>query len=88
MKHFYNKYNILFLLKNKFFKYLRKNCRKFKINRIFENFNVIFKINEISKNSLKKFVVFIINNVKIITIVYFIIKLRDEIVKFNYNFRN
>ena len=80
VEHLYNKCDISFLSKNKLFKHLRENCWKFKIS--FETFNVTFQIN----NTL--FVIFMINNAKVITIIHFIVKLRNVINRSNYNFRN
>ena len=66
-----------FLLKNKLFKHLREIYRKFKII-----FDITSQVNNISS------VAFMVNNVKVVTIIYFIVELRDVIVKSSYNFRN
>ena len=89
IEHLYNRYNISFSSRNKLFKHLRKTYRKFKIifDVIFKAFDVIFEIDEISI-SFEKSVAFIINNIKIIIIIHFIVELRDVIIKSGYNFRN
>ena len=74
---------------------MRKTCRKFKIffettSRAFDaafktiskTFNAVFQVRATS------FVGFMINNVKVVTIIYFIVELRDVIIKSSYNFRN
>ena len=56
---------------------------------IFEAFDATFEIYVLTfKIEFEKFAIFIINNVEIVIIIYFIIKLRNIIIKSNYNFRN
>ena len=89
-----------FLLKNKLFKHLRKTYRKFKIifdadsqarETSFAIYDVTFQTREISfvvSDADFQVTALIINNVKMITIIHFIVELRDIIVKSDYNFRN
>ena len=89
VEYFYNKCNMSFLLRNKLFKHLRETCRKFKIffETAFESSDAAFGVFD-AIFQISGFAVFMINNAKVITIIYFIAKLRDAIVKSNYNFRN
>ena len=75
VEHLCNRYDISFSLKNKLFNHLRGTCRKFKT--IIEAPEAAFDI-----------ITPITNNAKVVTIIHFIAKLRDVIVKPGYNFRN
>ena len=72
VEHLCNKCDISFSLRNKLFKHLRGTCRKFKVF-----FEAAFDV-----------VVLMTNNANVVTIIHFIAKLRDVIVKSGYNFRN
>ena len=66
---------------------MRETCRKFKItfDAAFEAVSVIFDITfQINETS---FVALIINNAKVVIIIYFIAELRDVVIKSGYNFK-
>ena len=95
MKPFCNKYNTSFLLKinylnicEKLIEILKKktfNATFVVFQAIFEVFNATFKVDETSI-SFKKFAAFIINNIKKILTIHFIVNLRDKINKFKLKF--
>ena len=67
---------------------MRKTYRKFKItfDAVFETTFIIFDTTFQARET--SFVIFMINNAEVVTIIYFIIELRDVILRSGYNFRN